>query len=198
MKNFTYHFAKTISTLFVPPSFTFLIFLYLGLTLPVDLESSLQIILSGFILGLIFPILFFLFLMKKGKVGDADATIKEQRTIPYSFGIIISLFAILFTIWLRLDHLIIYMWIVYFLNMIALISINKYWKISAHALGAATPVGLLIFMHGFLGFLFLPLAAIVFWSRILLKKHTIGQVIAGGILGFLLSFGTLNLISKIF
>ena len=72
-------------------------------------------------------------------------------------------------------------------NTLAIYLISLKWKISVHAMGVAGPTTALIFSigtaGGLLGLLMLPVA----WSRLYLKKHTPGQVVYGGLLGYVLT-----------
>lgn len=196
MRNSTYFFARYISYLFVPPSFTFLIFLFLGLVYPSDPVTSIVIVIKGFVIGLALPVIFFMILMRRGKVGDADASIKEERNIPYIFGIFSTMLGILVSTIFNLENLIIHIWVVYLAAMISLLIINKFWKISAHSMGASIPFGLLLYMYGLLGLVYLPLILVIGWSRIYLKKHDLRQVLAGAILGLFISYSILYLLNN--
>lgn len=75
----------------------------------------------------------------------------------------------------------------YFLNTFIVFFINLYWKISIHAMGVAGPTTVLIYTFGPIGALFAFIIPIVMWSRVYLKRHTVGQVITGALLGFILT-----------
>ncbi len=72
--------------------------------------------------------------------------------------------------------------------------INKYWKISVHAMGSAGALAAAVFIWGPLSFLFIILVMLVGWSRIQLKCHSISQVMAGSVLGFVSTFIQMYLI----
>ncbi|MEU4690854.1 phosphoesterase PA-phosphatase [Actinoplanes sp. NPDC023714] len=57
------------------------------------------------------------------------------------------------------------------------------WGISIHALVAAGTVAALCVVFGPALAVLLPLAPAVGWARVALGEHTIGQVVAGGVLG---------------
>ena len=69
--------------------------------------------------------------------------------------------------------------------MIYLISLK--WKISVHSMGVAGPTTALVFALGALGGLFGLIMLPVVWSRVYMRKHTPGQVAAGGLLGYFLT-----------
>lgn len=191
MKNTIDLLARYTSYIFVPPSFTFLIFSYLGFLSEPSYESKILVVIHSFVFGLILPIIFFVHLRKKGIVNDVDATIKEERIQPYMFGVFLCLTGALSSYLLNFDSIIYYLWLIYFFNTLILILINKYWKISAHAIGASTPMGVLIYLYGVFGVVYIPVVILIGWSRIYLKKHTKAQVFVGSIFGFLLTLAQL-------
>lgn len=73
-------------------------------------------------------------------------------------------------------------------------AINLFWKISIHTggiVGTATVMALLFWPYGLLTYL---MAIVVGWSRIMLKKHTIAQVLAGGAVAFLATLLSFSLL----
>lgn len=180
--------------MFVPPSNMFLLFLYL-IYLEPDSTLKLHVFWSGFLLGLLIPIIFFIFLQKIGKVDDVDAQKREQRTTPYLFGIFLCSLAV---IWMELIYAPQFysnLWIAYIFNSIFILIINKYWKISAHALGVSAPVAVLFFLNGFSALPWLLAIIIIAWSRLVLKMHTPAQLIAGSLLGLINTYLILYILS---
>ncbi len=197
-KNFPHKFARIISTLFVPPAFTIIIYSIFAFTLESDLSKSIETILIAFIFGFLAPIALFLLLRKKGKIIDQDATIKEERTFPFLIAILFYLIGLVLMINLGLNIISIAFWICYISNTLITIFINKHWKISAHAMGAAGPFAAVTFAFGWIGFVILPFVVIVGWSRIELKCHTASQVIAGILFAFVSVYIQMSLILKYF
>lgn len=72
--------------------------------------------------------------------------------------------------------------------------INVFWKISIHTggiVGAATVMTFLFWPYGLLTYL---MAIVVGWSRITLKKHTLAQVLAGGLVAFVATVLTFSVL----
>lgn len=187
--------ARIISDLFVPPVFTLVSFIILGFKYESDFFYKSVVIGSGAILGFILPILFFLYLRKKGKVINNDATIKEERNFPYFVGVLFCLTGFTVLYLLGSNEFAVSLWMVYAVNTLLLIAVNKFWKISAHAIGASTFLGLMAFLYGSAGFYFLPLILLIGAARLVLKVHTSLQVIAGTFFGFLLTYYQLYLLT---
>jgi membrane-associated phospholipid phosphatase len=178
-------FARIISTLFVPPVFTIIVFSIFAFKLEIESSKRIATIFIALIFGFIAPIILFLILRSKGKLADQDASIKEERTFPFLIAIVFYITGLLLMLKYGLSLISIAFWFCYISNTIITIIINKYWKISAHAMGAAGPFAVLVFVFGWIGFIFLPIVIIVGWSRIKLKCHTMSQVFAGSLLAFI-------------
>lgn len=189
-------FARIISTLFVPPSFTIIIYLIFAFTLESDSYKRLLTFLIPFIFGFIAPIALFLYLRKKGKLVDQDASIKEERTFPFIIAIVFYVLGLLLMINFNLNIISIAFWFCYISNTLITIIINKYWKISAHAMGATGPFAAVVFAFGSLGLVMLPIVILVGWARIELKCHTLSQVVVGIILAFSSVYLQMFLITK--
>lgn len=199
MNLFSSHkFARFISILFVPPSFTIIIFTIFAFTLESESSKQIATILIALVFGFIAPISLFLILRKKGKLADQDALIKEERTFPFIVAILFYLIGIILMIKLNLHIISIAFWFCYISNTLITIFINKYWKISAHAMGASGPLAALTVVFGLLGLILLPVVILVGWSRIELKCHNLSQVMAGILLAFISVYIQMNLILKYF
>ncbi|MDR3667596.1 MAG: hypothetical protein P4L35_12200, partial [Ignavibacteriaceae bacterium] len=88
--------ARIISTLFVPPSFALILFILFAFKYETDPNKILLSVFTALAFSFSFPIILFFILRKKGKIINSDATIKEERTLPfiisvlfYSIGILI-------------------------------------------------------------------------------------------------------------
>ncbi len=191
-------FARFISTLFVPPSFTIIVYTIFALS--VELETSKKVItfFIPFIFGFVAPIVLFLILRKRGKLVDQDASIKEERTFPFIIAIIFYSAGLALMIKYGLNIISIAFWFCYISNTIITIIINKYWKISAHSMGASGPFAALIFSFGWIGLAMFPVVILVGWSRIKLKCHSISQVVIGIVLAFVSVYIQMYLITKYF
>jgi membrane-associated phospholipid phosphatase len=189
-------FARIISTLFVPPSFTIIVYAVFTFTLETETSKKILTFLIPFIFGFVLPIAMFFILRRKGKLVDQDASVKEERTFPFLIAIIFYLIGLVIMRNFNLNIISIAFWFCYISNTIITIFINKYWKISAHSMGASGPIAVLIFVFGWIGFLMLPIILLVGWSRVKLKCHSFAQVMAGIILAFISVYFQMYYITK--
>ena len=196
--NYSHKVARIISTVFVPPSFTIIIFTIFAITLESETSKILSTISIAVILGFIAPVALFLIFRKRGKVTDQDASIKEERTIPFFIALVFYLIGLFLMIRFNLNIISIAFWFCYISNTLITIIINKYWKISAHSMGASGPFAALIYAFGVIGLFLFPVVILVGWSRIKLKCHSLSQVVAGILLAFFSTFIQMSLIIKYF
>lgn len=190
--------ARIISTLFVPPSFTIIIFTFLAFYLETESIKIIVTLLVAYTLGFAAPIILFFILRNKKLIIDSDASIKEERSLPFSIAIIFYLIGLVIFIYFGVNIISIAFWICYISNTVITIFINRYWKISAHAMGAAGPFAALVFLFGLSAIYFLIVIVLIGWARIKLKCHTFGQVAAGTILAFVSTYVQVYFITKYF
>jgi len=190
--------ARFISTLFVPPSFTIIIFTIFAFQLESESNKQIATFLIALVFGFISPIVLFLILRKKGKLVDQDASVKEERTFPFIIATGFYLMGLILMIKFELNIISIAFWFCYISNSLITIIINRYWKISAHTMGAAGPFAAFVFTFGLVGLILLPIVILVGWSRIELRCHSFLQVIAGILLAFFSVYVQMSLITKLF
>jgi membrane-associated phospholipid phosphatase len=196
--NKKHHIARVISTLFVPPSFPLILFTLFAFKYETDPHKILLLILVTITFSFSFPIILFIILRKKGKIVNSDATVKEERTFPFIISALFYAIGILILIKAQINIISIAFWFCYISNTIFIIIINRYWKISAHMMGAAGPFAALCFVYGLSALPFILILFMIGWSRIYLRCHNIYQVLAGGLLGFFSTLLQMQIITGMF
>ena len=180
--------ARIISTIFVPPSFTIIIFTLFAFILETESLKITITILVAYIFGFTAQIILFIFFRRKGKIVDLDASVKEERTTPFIISVGFYLIGLIILIIFKVHIISIALWFCYISNTLVTILINKHWKISAHAMGASGPLAAVAYVFGTIALFFSLLVFLVGWSRIHLKVHNIAQVSAGILLAFTSTF----------
>jgi len=195
MKNF----HKTVSLLFQPllvPTYAMILLMNMDVFLLLPLLWRLIAIIGTFVFTGILPALPIWLMMKRGEVNDLFISKREERTMPYLFSFMAYVFWALF-LWrtLQLPLFIVAMGMGSAVSIFIIVFINLKWKISAHACGmgglcgavfgvcyrtAINPVWLFAIV--------LFISALVAFSRLELKAHTPGQVLAGYVVGFIAVF----------
>ena len=195
MKNF----HKVISLIFQPllmPTYAMILLMNMDIFSALPLRWRLIAIIGTFIFTGVLPALPIWLLMKKGEVNDLFISKREERTMPYLFSFMAYVFWALF-MWrtLQFPIFIVAMGMGSAISIFIIVFINLKWKISAHMAGvgglcgavfgvcyrtAINPVWLIAII--------LFISALVAFSRLELKAHTPGQVLAGYVVGFIAVF----------
>jgi len=191
-------FARILSTLFVPPSFTIIVFTLFAFILESESLKTAVTILVAFVFGFAAPIILFVILRKQRKIVDLDASVKEERTTPFLISVGFYLIGLIILIIFHVNIISIAFWFCYISNTLITILINKHWKISAHAMGAAGPLAALTYVFGPIALLFAIIVFLVGWSRMKLKVHNFAQVMAGVLLAFVSTYLQIYLIVRFF
>ena len=198
MKTTSDKLARFISTLFVPPSFTIIVFILFALVLETESLKRIVTILVALTLGFTAHIILFVVFRKKGRIIDLDASVKEERTTPFFISVGFYIIGLIFLIVFNVSIISIAFWFCYISNTLVTIFINKHWKISAHAMGASGPLAAMTFVFGPVALVFTLLVILIGWARVHLKVHNTAQVIAGILFAFISTYLQLFLIVKWF
>ena len=190
--------ARFISTLFVPPSFTIIVFTLFAFILETESIKKVITILVAFLFGFTAQIILFIVLRKRGKIVDLDASVKEERTRPFLISVGFYLIGLVILIIFNINIISIAFWFCYISNTLVTILINRHWKISAHAMGTAGPLAAVTYVFGPIALIFTMLVMLVGWSRIQLKVHNFTQVIAGILFTFISTYLQIYLIVRFF
>lgn len=156
-----------------------------------DSSDRLVIILGVILFTVVIPILGTLILAKFGLVSDYYLKDRKERTWPYMITYFSYLLCIRFFMWMEVSTWVVYIAAGTTIALMILFIVNIFWKISAHMSGMGGLTGS-IFAAAFvyhnnpvwLFLVIILLSGLVAWSRLELKAHTRGQVLAGFILGF--------------
>lgn len=198
MKTNSDKLARFISTIFVPPSFTIIVFTLFAFILETETLQRIVTILVAFFLGFSAQIILFLILRRRGKIIDLDASVKEERNYPFLIAVGFYAIGLIILILFKVNIITIAFWFCYISNTLLTILINKYWKISAHAMGVSGPLAAVTYVFGPLALVFSVIVILVGWSRMHLKVHDFLQVFAGIIFAFASTYLQILLVVKLF
>lgn len=132
--------------------------------------------------------------VRRGNVGDRHIYHRSQRIKPLAFSVVAVVIGIALLALLGAPTAVIGVELSMLTGLALTLPITMKWKISMHAAVAATVATSLVILYGPVWLLaFLPVAAIG-WSRVVLRDHTIAQVIAGVPIGILAALPLLLLV----
>lgn len=138
-----------------------------------------------------FPIAYVVYLVKTGYLTDIYMPDREKRIKPIAV-ILLWLFISFFILKLLHAPLVMLLLVEVIVGQLVLLGlITTLWKISFHSATIMSATAVVAVLHSELVFVFSLLVPIVGWSRIQLKRHTLMQVIMGGLVGGTVSVVTL-------
>lgn len=178
--------ARIISRIFSPiVEGPFLIWLATQL---VETELAWQnVFLTTLFFIYFLPLVFFFLGLKIGWISDWDITKREERYRLYSFTFLSIVICLIVFSFFK-EKMLFYFYLKLLLPVFIFFLITFFWKISGHTLVNSLFVLLLYFYFDKSVILYLGifLLILVGWSRMILKKHTLAQVIAGTLLSLLI------------
>ncbi|WP_294083194.1 hypothetical protein [Proteiniphilum sp. UBA5384] len=193
------YIAHLISTVFQPllmPTYGIMllfVYTYFGVTY---LDQFWLILTPVFLFSFAIPSILIFLLYKMGIISDLSLKVRSERIYPYLITLISYSVMIWFYYKMHMPLWFLMIPISSVAIMAVAIIITLKWKISAHMFGVGGLIGGAMSVSYFVEhsnpyFMFMGLfiiAGLVGTSRLILKRHTLAQVIAGFFLGFILSF----------
>jgi membrane-associated phospholipid phosphatase len=131
----------------------------------------------------------------RGRLSDRHIGVREQRTKPLTRGLVSVLIGLVLLIVLGAPRELVALIVASFVGGVIATAVNHFWKLSVHASVASGSMLVLVLAFGPLLLITAALVAAVGWSRVRLRDHTTGQVIAGTTIGAVIAgvvFGILR------
>lgn len=138
--------------------------------------------IDGFI-----PFLYFIHLLKTKEISDWDTTKRTERFRLYGFTIAVHAVGILLALLLGkviLAKILFSFWVL----ALAFFEITLRWKISVHTGVSSAAVTFLVFLFGIQWIWLFLFVVLIGWARVVMKKHTWQQAIAGAVVAAMLLF----------
>jgi len=177
--------ARLFSNIVSPP----VIFATIGLALSLKVLPLSQAIVwaavYGFVISLL-PILFVLWLLRTGRIGELHMSDTNERHLPYLSAVLCGVLILGIVVFLEGPDLLRCLAIFNIITLTALGVINSRWLISFHATAIAAAITIAGLVFGWKGSLIvLPFLLAIVVVRLYLKRHTLDQIVAGLALGVL-------------
>ena len=132
------------------------------------------------------------YLKVKGLVGNLDLDVREERKKPFLVGLASHIVGFALVYALDAPPLITWLMFCYVTNTLLIQIITRWWKVSVHAAGIGGACVAWAFLFGSVVAPLFALAPIVGISRVVLRKHTVAQVIVGMLIGLCLTAAQLR------
>jgi membrane-associated phospholipid phosphatase len=133
--------------------------------------------------------------VRRGRLSDRHIGVREQRTKPLALGLVSVLVGLALLGLLGAPRELVALVVALFVGGLVATVVNHFWKLSVHASVAAGSMVVLVLVFGPLLLLTGVIVVAVGWSRVRLRDHTLSQVVAGTVIGALVSglvFGLLR------
>ncbi|MFD4870051.1 hypothetical protein [Streptomyces sp. NPDC058412] len=150
--------------------------------------------LVGCLFAAVIPLAFIKYGIRRGRWADRHVGQRRQRIIVMAF-IIASVATGTALLWaFDAPRTMIALIAAMLSTLAALLAVTPAWKISVHAAVSSGSVAMLALTYGPWALLAYPVVAVVGWSRVELKDHTLGQVLVGAAVGGAVAAGTFALV----
>lgn len=193
------YIAHLISTIFQPllmPTYGVLllfVYTYFGIYY---LNQFWVIITPVVLFSFVIPSILIFMLYRLGIISDLSLKVRRERIYPYMITLLSYSVMIWFYYRMNMPVWFFMIMVSSVAIMIVAIFITFKWKISAHMFGIGGLIGGALSVSFFVEhsnpyFMFMGLfiiAGLIGTSRLILKRHTLAQVIAGFLLGLLFAF----------
>lgn len=183
--------AHALTEIFAP------IVLIVGLLLVVAVDSA-----SNWMQGLIFgsvaaffagllPYAILLLGVRRGHLGDRHLTSLKQRPGMMVIGLVSVTVGLAITRWLGAPRELLVLVLAMSAGVAVALMVSLFWKISIHAACTAGTVAILVVVFGPALILGVSVVAAVAWARVILRDHTVAQVVTGAAVGALVAAGVM-------
>ncbi len=184
--------AFWLSQLFSPPSVMMGLLLVIAFTEP---RPSVWIYaLVYFIFAMLLPLLFIVWQVRRGTITDVDVQLREQRKWPQLVTIGGTLIAYLIISANGGPRSMLVLSAASLLQSTAFYVVTLRWKVSVHAATAAGALVILVWRFGPTALAAVLVLLLVGWSRVRLRRHSLGQAIAGAVMGVATFLGAIWLL----
>jgi hypothetical protein len=131
----------------------------------------------------VIPFAYILRGVSRGQLSDRHVRVREQRRGPLLFGLgsVLVGFAVLLA--LGAARPLLAAVVAGGVGLVVAATVSHWWKMSIHAAVAAGACVILTQVYGPAALAALPLVGLVGWSRVVLRDHTVTQVLVGAAVG---------------
>ena len=132
------------------------------------------------------PMLFVAYKVRNGKISDMHMRESKERYIPYSIAILGGILTGLVYLQYNAGPVLLLVMLVSIVELTIMLAATFYMKVSLHAMAMSSVIAATTLLFGFAqGLLFVPLLLIVVLARLVLRRHTALQIMAGVLIGVL-------------
>ncbi|MFJ4287863.1 phosphatase PAP2 family protein [Paenarthrobacter nicotinovorans] len=175
-------FARILTEVFQPPVVV-LVLLLISPAIEPGFPGTMWFGLLGAFFICVLPLAYVLVMVKLGRISDHHVSDRRQRPALLLMALV-SVVTGLLVLQLIGGPVSVSVMIIALIAGIAVLAVvSAFWKMSGHASALAAAVVIAVLMFGPAWLPLFVLVPVVGWSRLVLRAHTLGQVIAGSLFG---------------
>lgn len=175
-------FARILTEVFQPPVVV-LVLLLISPAIEPGFPGTMWFGLLGAFFVCVLPLAYVLVMVKLGRISDHHVSDRRQRPALLLMALV-SVVTGLVVLQLIGGPVSVSVMIIALIAGIAVLAVvSAFWKMSGHASALAAAVVIAVLMFGPAWLPLFVLVPAVGWSRLVLRAHTLGQVIAGSLFG---------------
>lgn len=133
------------------------------------------------------PFAYVLIGVRLGKLSDVDVSKRTERLGPFIFGLFSVCLGWFILVLIHAPSILITCLIITAVSGVIMMITTLWWKISIHASSLAGAATILTVLYGAVMLPAFGLLVLVSWSRVVLRRHTVAQVVAGSLLSITLA-----------
>ncbi|MEU6078388.1 phosphoesterase PA-phosphatase [Micromonospora sp. NPDC047074] len=179
--------ARAVTEVFAPALLAAAMPVVVGVTSVSPIGTGLGWALVGALFCSVIPNTLIWWGVHRGRLTDHHIRVREQRRAPLGCGLLSVSVGLALMISLGAPRPVTAMVVVMFALGLAVTAANLVWKLSIHAAVAAGSAAVLVIEFGPALLASVPVVALVGWSRVRLRDHTVAQVIVGTAVGMLVA-----------
>ncbi|HLG65794.1 MAG TPA: hypothetical protein VKY19_27990 [Ktedonosporobacter sp.] len=190
---FRIQFARQVSTILSPVAVSLPLVVLVALYRSTNTLNALgYAIITLFFLSF-GPMIYILIGVRSGKYTDIDLSLRTQRAGPFLFGIVSTTIGLLILTFAHGPKNLQTLLLITTISGVMMMVTTLWWKISIHASSLAGAVTILTSLYGSIVLPAYVLVVLVSWSRVVLRRHTIAQVVVGSIASIILPIVTFKI-----
>ncbi|MFJ4264278.1 phosphatase PAP2 family protein [Paenarthrobacter nicotinovorans] len=175
-------FARILTEVFQPPVVV-LVLLLISPAIEPGFPGTMWFGLLGAFFVCVLPLAYVLVMVRLGRISDHHVSDRRQRPALLLMALV-SVVTGLLVLQLIGGPVSVSVMIIALIAGIAVLAVvSAFWKMSGHASALAAAVVIAVLMGGPAWLPLFVLVPVVGWSRLVLRAHTLGQVIAGSLFG---------------
>ncbi len=186
-RQFSYRAAKIITEIFAPVPSGLVVVAFIAWHFAPTRSEAIRGATLGVVLALLLPFSYLLRQVRRGHITDHHVGLRTQRPrilLVFFLGVLATL-AMLIAVGSPPE--LIALIGASLVGLVVALAITFFWKISIHAGVAAGIITVFVVLFGPWMLLIAPLVLAVGWARVRLGDHTAAQVVAGTVIGALIS-----------